>query len=147
MKKLSILFIALILAQGLSAQFYYNHSKSDRLIELMLTITESDLKESRSLSMEADKALKMLAEETDTSVAFADYVSDDIVFFIKVLSEEQVEEDVIFALKGMEKVWTNAEDQSLVNACLRKKIVGASYIDMRDRYDGEDFGVLLIFFR
>lgn len=147
MKKLTLLLAVLLLSQGLFAQFYYDHAKSNRLELLALTIAHNGLEVSGDLSLEADKALKRLAEETKTNVVFADYLKDSTTFFIRILSEEETNRDILDALEDMTTVWTNEGEYSLVTACETKKNVGASYVDIYDPYDDRTFGVFVILFR
>ena len=113
----------------------------------MLTIVESDLISSIELSIKGDKALQMLAEEKNSTAVFADYLDENITYFVKVLSEKESSEDIILALNDMETVWTNAEESSMVKACTEKKNVGASYIDIYDPENEETFGVFVILFK
>jgi hypothetical protein len=149
LKSLLVTITLIVLSSSiLIAQPYrYNKFKANRLMDLTLEISTSGLlKKDALLSMEADSVIKeWINNSFDRDIA--DHVKDNTDLFTKILSYKESRKDVLGAMKGMKKVYTNEKNQSLVDACNKRALVGASYVDIYDASDDNYFGVLLILFK
>lgn len=148
MKKLNLLLVALLFSQVVFAQTYYDHNKSDRLADLVVTIIPSGPEVSTSLSAEADNILKTFIESDSSVFVFPYFLPEKMLFFIKILTKEEAEDpEVLNALMEMKDVWTNEVGGSMVYACMTKKTVGASYVNTYDEESKEVTGAFLIVFK